>query len=253
MWYNLDKALFEAAARWDIYSVIELVNEWADINFSDEESSVLEQACLSRSFDVVKYLVEKNVDATDKWTWISLIAAAHLGDLDFTMFSYLIDNGAIIDPKYTVYKPDNNLVTAASRHQWYLVKTYLEKGEDINGKVYNSFLNKQHNSLYFAIRENNLEMIKYLLEHWIDQEGALNSIIKYIFTYTGDIEAIKYYLEKWYSFNIEAVRDFVTNSSFDKNNKEHIDILRTLLKRKSCYKELEDIIHDQKLYSLLKD
>ena len=253
MWYNLDKALFEAAARWDIYSVIELVNEWADINFSDEESSVLEQACLSRSFDVVKYLVEKNVDATDKWTWISLIAAAHLGDLDFTMFSYLIDNGAIIDPKYTVYKPDNILVAAAYGSHWDLVKKSIEKGVDINGKMYIAFFEKRYNSLSYAIKEHNLEMIKYLLEHWIDQEGALNSIIKYIFTYTGDIEAIKYYLEKWYSFNIEAVRDFVTNSSFDKNNKEHIDILRTLLKRKSCYKELEDIIHDQKLYSLLKD
>ena len=251
MGYDLDKSLFVAAARGDIDNVIELVEEWADINFFDEEGTVLEQACFSWNFDVVEYLVEKNVDLTDEWTGISLIAAAQLEDLE--IFNYLIEKGAIIDPKYTVYNVDNILVAAAYGGHWDLVKKCLEKGVDINGKRDDDWAEKRCNALYYAIRKHNLEMIKFLLENWIDQEGALNTIIEYIFTYTGETEVIKYYLEKWYSFNIEAVRDFVTNSSFDKNNKEHIDILKTLLKRKSCYKELEDILYDKKLYNLVKD
>jgi hypothetical protein len=45
------------------------------------------------------------------------------------------------------------------------VKKCIEKGVDINGKMYIAFFEKRYNSLSYAIKEHNLEMIKYLLEN----------------------------------------------------------------------------------------
>lgn len=229
MGYDLDRALFVAAAKWDIDAVMDFVEAWADVNFYDHDGTVLEQACLSKNFDIVKYLVEKNVDITDQWVWLSLIAAALWDDL--TIFNYLIEKGAIIDPNYWSTNPENILIAAACGGHWDLVKTCVEKGVDIQGKIYSSFMGKRYNSLYFAIRENNLEMIKFLLENWIDQEGALDNIIILIFMGTGDTEAIKYYLEKWYSFNKNSIKLFKDTIVFDKNNKEHIEILTKMKNR----------------------
>ena len=233
MGYNLDRALFEAAERWDVDAVIDFVEAWADVNFSDHDGSVLEKACLSWNFDTVEYLVEKNVDLTDEGQWLGLIAAATLDDL--TIFNYLIEKGAIIDPKYWRYNVQNILVAAAYGSHWDLVKKCIEKGVDINGKMYIAFFEKRYNSLSYAIKEHNLEMIKYLLENWIDQESALDNMITYIFNQTGDTEAIKYYLEKWYSFNKDAIKHFTDSWVFDKGCKEHMEILTKMKNRLWLY------------------
>lgn len=92
MGYNLDEALLKAAGKWDIDAVIQLVEKWADVNFCDDKTSVLEQACLSWKFDIVEYLVENNVDVTDGWSLASLDAAAKLDNV--TIYEYLKEKGA---------------------------------------------------------------------------------------------------------------------------------------------------------------
>lgn len=229
MGYNLNRALFDAAAKWESGAVEEFVEAWADINFYTEDSSVLEQACLSWDLETVEYLVENNVDLTDEGQWLGLVAAAQLEDLE--IFNYLIEKGAIIDPKYWRYNVQNILVAAAYGGHWDLVKTCVEKGVDINGKRYSPFFQERYNSLDYAIKKRNFEMIKFLLENWIDQEWALDKIIEYLFTQDEDIEIIKYFLEKWYSFNDKCIGYFIYSNSFNKDNKDHIQIFQTLLNR----------------------
>jgi len=167
MWYSLDRALYRAITDWDFNAVVDFVEAWADINYFDHDGTPLERACLLGDFKIVKYLVEKNVDLTDKWEWLSLLAAAQLDDLE--IFNYLIEKGAIIDPNYGSWQCGNILVAAAYGGHRDLVKTCVEKWLNINEIIEDTFLGGRHNALYYAKKENNVEMIKFLLENWIEQ------------------------------------------------------------------------------------
>ena len=122
--------------------------------------------CISHGFnfkDVAEHLIEAGADvnAKDVFNSSCLLYACEYTD-DLEGIKCLVENGA--DINYCIDEGINNpLVVAAQRNKWDIVKYLSEVGGDVNCPFYSGM-----RALSYAVLDNNLEMVNFLIS-----KGAL--------------------------------------------------------------------------------
>ena len=219
-------------ARNKIFQIIKLlVENGADINASDRYGdTVLIYAIQDLHFDIIKYLIQNGADIhhVNKKGKTPLMVAVDNSPFEFPNVKYsndklmviklLIEHGADINAS----NPYNGetLIEQVDIRYVDIIKYLIENGANTQyiGPILNSL-----------VKDGNLEMVKYLVEHEGDkfQVTALNVAVKY-----GNLEMVKYIVEnniKHIFNNIDInIRSLLQTAS----KLEYTDIYTYLLNKK---------------------
>ena len=173
--------------NWEIVKL--LVENGADVNAQNEDgNTAVFFAALNGNLEMVQYLVEKGADITTKNKTNSTILnyAARSGNLK--LVQWLVNQGI------SVSKSNGALHHAVSSGNLELVKWLVAHGADVHGDYYNDSV------LLYAVRCSNKDILRYLVEEkGVDVNESTNRKMDYSAleeaVKNNNIETVKYLVE----------------------------------------------------------
>jgi len=185
-------SLINAASAGELESVINMIQEGHDPNTTEEPGYTALMAASSEGHaEIVKFLLESgaNADAKDGFEKTVLMYATENGDVDTVKF--LLKAG--VNPHYENQYGNTAMSWATSRGNIDIVNLLKEEGINSNKE---KVPNESNTTLVEAIWQNNLSLVKSLLQDKADpnsEQDGTNAIISAV--YTDNIELVRILLE----------------------------------------------------------
>ncbi len=167
-----------------------LVENGADVNAKDRSGDIaIFYAALNGNMEMVQYLIENGADITitnTKWNRNIIHYAARSGNLE--LVQYLVNQGI------SVLESNGALHKAVSSGNLELVKWLVAHGADVHGDYFNDSV------LLYAVRSSNKDILRYLVEEkGVDVNESANRKMDYSAleeaVKNNNIETVKYLVE----------------------------------------------------------
>ena len=150
--------IHEAAEAGDVDRVLQLLDEGANVNASDDDGTPLQWALSSRQLDVIRLLLERGADPDVAGFMGTPLESAALGG-DTELVELLLDHGAGLHGSAR----STPLYRATQKGNLKVIDLLLEKGADPDVAATDGMT-----PLHEAARKGHLEAVQTLVEHGAD-------------------------------------------------------------------------------------
>ncbi|KAL6631669.1 ankyrin repeat-containing domain protein [Neocallimastix sp. 'constans'] len=197
------------AIKYQNYEIIKyLMENGADINIVNKKIKIIYPLINDNNYHLLKYLIENNLDINKKDQYGRTLLNYAISSKNYSMMYYLIQCQAdfcCVDNKVEILDLilyDNKIdllnIIISNFNIDEMLKDVIDKNRTdllkliIETTSYNYINNKNsHRILIYAIKKRNINIIKYLINYWVDTKGVYYKLIEEII-YDGKLDILKF-------------------------------------------------------------